>query len=77
MFYCDPCADNFGWVKTIARSLGACEICCAGPVDCNDKPSSVLPDVPLEKVQAVMRARDERMIDEVSRKTAGDPDIDS
>lgn len=42
MFFCDKCANENKWPKSIGRSMGACEIC--GKVDvCNDIPCKYLP----------------------------------
>lgn len=42
MFYCDSCADRFGYPRTAFRSSGRCECCGEGAV-CNEMPSSALP----------------------------------
>lgn len=47
MFYCDMCAEECGYPKTIVKSYGKCEIC-ALEGNCNDRPSSKLP-LPQEK----------------------------
>ncbi len=42
MFYCDKCADEKDWPKTLFRSLGNCEIC-GEKTCCTDMPSKMLP----------------------------------
>ena len=42
MFYCDKCALEKGWPKSIGKSFGTCEVCDEVSV-CNDTPSKLLP----------------------------------
>lgn len=42
MFYCDPCAEAFGYPESFSKSRGKCE-CCGNGAICNDRPSSSLP----------------------------------
>ena len=46
MLYCNDCADERGWPKTMFKSRGACEIC-RKVTACNELPSNQLP--PAEK----------------------------
>jgi len=41
MFYCDPCADEHSYPKTMSKSQGKCE-CCGEAAICNDYPSNML-----------------------------------
>lgn len=45
MFYCDPCAQKYGWPMTLRQSHGKCEMC-EDTTLCNDIPSRLLPDKP-------------------------------
>ncbi|MHA1469719.1 MAG: hypothetical protein ACTSSP_04065 [Candidatus Asgardarchaeia archaeon] len=52
MFYCDPCAEKNGYVKTLALSHGPCELCGAKCL-CNDCPSHLMkgdPDYTKKKI---------------------------
>jgi hypothetical protein len=42
MFYCDDCANEYGYPESIMKSEGKCEICGKQKI-CNDVPSSCLP----------------------------------
>jgi hypothetical protein len=42
MFYCDDCADERRWPKTLSRVRGPCEVC-RKTVLCNEFPSDRLP----------------------------------
>lgn len=42
MFYCDKCADKYGYPETWFKSHGKCETCDEVAV-CNDTPSKFLP----------------------------------
>ncbi len=48
MFYCDDCAEKRGWLKTIGKSVGPCEIC-GKTKECNDRPSSELPPLKVDQ----------------------------
>jgi hypothetical protein len=43
MFYCNNCAEKNGYPESIGKSLGMCE-CCGKVAECNDRPSSSLPE---------------------------------
>jgi hypothetical protein len=43
MFYCNKCAEEKGYPKSIAKSHGKCELC-GNIAVCNDVPSSKLPE---------------------------------
>jgi len=45
MFYCDPCADKYGYPKHPKehQSFGPCE-CCGKTAGCTDIPCSQLPE---------------------------------
>lgn len=45
MFFCNDCADERKWPKSLFRSLGRCEIC-GKTRECSDVPSSSLPPAP-------------------------------
>ena len=42
MFYCNPCAEKYGYPETMFKSSGPCE-CCETDAVCNDMPSRLLP----------------------------------
>ena|SRR5688572_21480828 len=42
MFYCDPCAAEYGYPETIFKSYGPCE-CCGYTRRCSERPSHMLP----------------------------------
>lgn len=42
MFYCDKCAEEMRWPKSIFKSFGPCEMCDKVAV-CNDISSKHLP----------------------------------
>lgn len=43
MFYCDVCAEEYDYPKSIGKSIGNCEFCGEHCV-CNDIPASQLPE---------------------------------
>lgn len=43
MFYCSDCQIKNDWPKSIAKSIGNCEMCGKHSSICNDTPSSRLP----------------------------------
>lgn len=43
MFYCNECANNNEWPRTIIKSKGDCEVCGIYSV-CNECKSSQLPE---------------------------------
>lgn len=47
MFYCNKCADRYKYPESISKSVGKCE-CCGTKTECNDRPSSSLPNPNLE-----------------------------
>lgn len=42
MYYCDTCAADKEWPKSLAKSIGRCE-CCGQQRICNDRASKDLP----------------------------------
>jgi len=52
MFYCDPCAQARRWPGSIGKSMGRCELC-KTVTECNDRPSSTLPNRRPRNVPAV------------------------
>lgn len=42
MFYCEPCRKDRDWPKSLAMSVGPCEIC-KKDAECYDRKASTLP----------------------------------
>lgn len=69
MFFCDPCAEERNWPKSICWSYGPCEIC-KTMTACNDVKSSRLP-LPIDDGPNPLK---EFLIKEVKRRTEAKDD---
>jgi hypothetical protein len=59
MFYCEKCRNKWKWPKSMARSLGRCEMCGSASA-CWDRPASTLPDpIGVLTEEEVLRAETE------------------